>query len=97
MIKICIEGWRYINHSYAMVNQHQLIQLKKFPVYLKHKDISYFNKQWNEKKNFNGFSKQDNEILRNIKSPDLDEIFDIPYRVSFPYNFEKSNSRRSGS
>ena len=94
MIKICIEGWRYINHSYAMVNQHQLIQLKKFPVYLKHKDISYFNKQWNEKKNFNGFSKQDNEILRNIKSPELDEIFDITYRVSFPYNFEKSNSKK---
>ena len=77
-----------------MVNQHQLIQLKKFPVYLKHKDISYFNKQWNEKKNFNGFSKQDNEILRNIKSPELDEIFDITYRVSFPYNFEKSNSKK---
>tara|TARA_B100000965_G_C19017406_1_gene509470 strand:+ start:55 stop:294 length:240 start_codon:yes stop_codon:yes gene_type:complete len=27
MIKICEEGWRKINHSYAIVNQRQLIEL----------------------------------------------------------------------
>ena len=47
MIKICIEGWRKINHSYALVNQRQLIELLKYPIHLKHKDIPYFNENWN--------------------------------------------------
>ena len=94
MIKICIEGWRRINHSYAMVNQRQLIELSKYPVLLKHKDIPYYNLNWNEQKNSNGFSKEDNNIIENIKSPIENEIFDITYRITFPYNFQKSNSKK---
>ena len=94
MIKICIEGWRGINHSYAMVNQRQLIELYKFPVHLKHKDISFYNNKWNDKKNFNGFSKEDNQIIENIESPEINEIFDITYRIAFPYNFEDSKSKK---
>ena len=47
--KICVEGWRGIN-LHTMVNQRQLIELSKYPIELKHKDISFFNKNWNENK-----------------------------------------------
>jgi len=94
MIKLCIEGWRKINHSYAMVNQRQLIELSKFPILIKHKDIPFYNQNWNEKNNANGFSEKDNQIIVNIKKPDEKEIFDIIYRISFPYNFEKSDSKK---
>ena len=87
-MKICIEGWRKINHSYALVNQRQLIELTKYPVLLKHRDVSFYNKNWNERKNFNGFSIEDNLIIDSIEFPKEDEIFDVIYRISFPYNFK---------
>lgn len=94
MIKICIEGWRKINHSYALVNQRQLIELNKYPLDLSHKDLEYYNRNWNEKLNFNGFTKEENLILENIRSPEDQEFFDVVYRISFPFNFEKSNSKK---
>ena len=94
IMKICIEGWRKINHSYALVNQRQLIELTKYPVLLKHRDVSFYNKNWNEKKNFNGFSIEDNLIIDSIEFPKEDEIFDVIYRISFPYNFKKSLSKK---
>ena len=94
MIKLCIEGWRKINHSYAMVNQRQIIELSKLPISIKHIDIPYYNKNWNEQNNGNGFSKEDNSVIENISSPEKNEIFDITYRITFPYNFEKSNSKK---
>ena len=65
MIKLCVEGWRKINHSYAIVNQKQLIELSKLPIYLRHKDIDFATKDWNELENSNGFSQGENNILDN--------------------------------
>jgi len=94
MMKICIEGWRKINHSYALVNQRQLIELLKYPIHLKHKDIPYFNRNWNDKQNSNGFSKVENNIIDKIEIPEKDEIFDNTYRITFPYNSAKSTSKK---
>ena len=93
-MKICIEGWRNINHSYAMVNQYQLLQLLNYPIKLKHKDIIFHNQNWNKLENSNGFNENTNNILGSIPSPDKDEIFDVIYRITYPFNFEKSNSKK---
>tara|TARA_B100000242_G_scaffold164107_1_gene117274 strand:+ start:58 stop:1191 length:1134 start_codon:yes stop_codon:yes gene_type:complete len=93
-MKICIEGWRNINHSYAMVNQYQLLQLLNYPIKLKHKDIIFHNENWNKLENSNGFNENINNILGSIPSPDKDEIFDVIYRITYPFNFEKSNSKK---
>ena len=77
-----------------MVNQRQLIELSKLPIYLRHKDVPYGNKNWNELQNSNGFLKEDNNIIEEIKLPEKNEFFDVTYRISFPYNFEKSNSKK---
>ena len=93
-MKICVEGWRNINHSYAMVNQYQLLQLLNYPIKLKHKDIVFHNKNWNKLENSNGFNENTNDILGSIPTPDKDEIFDVIYRITYPFNFEKSNSKK---
>ncbi len=94
MIKLCVEGWRKINHSYAIVNQKQLLEFSKLPIYLRHKDVNYIGKDWNELENFNGFSQEENYILDSIKKPLSNEIFDITFRISFPYNFDACNSKK---
>jgi len=93
-MKICVEGWRNINHSYAMVNQYQLIQLLNLPIKLKHKDIKFYKENWNMLENSNGFNETMNDIIDSILSPDNDEIFDVTYRITFPFNFEKCNSNK---
>ncbi len=94
MIKLCVEGWRKINHSYAIVNQKQLIEFIKYPIYLRHKDVEFVGKDWNELENFNGFSQEENNILDDIKQPTNNELFDITLRISFPYNFDACSSEK---
>ncbi len=93
-MKICVEGWRGINHSYAMVNQYQLLQLLNYPIKLKHKDIIFYEENWNKLENSNGFSESLNDIIDSIPSPDKGEIFDVTYRITYPFNFGKSNSKK---
>ena len=94
MFKLCVGGWRYINNSFAIVNQRQLLELSKSPLYLRHKDVPYFNKNWNKIKNANGFSDKENEELQLIKNPKKNETFDVTYRISSPFNLAPSNSKK---
>ena len=95
MFKLCVEGWRYINNSFAIVNQRQLLELSKLSIYLRHKDIPYFNKNWNKTKNANGFSDKENEKLNLIKNPKTTETFDVTYRISSPFNLAPSSSKKT--
>ncbi len=46
-LKILVEGWRDIGHSYALVNQYQLAELARRPgVELRHRDARYFLRKW---------------------------------------------------
>jgi len=95
MLKLCIEGWKYINNSIAIVNQRQLLELLNLPIYLRHKDVPYFNKNWNSIKNANGFSDEENLKLKSIKDPKKKEIFDVIYRISSPFNLSPSDSKKT--
>ena len=94
MLKICVEGWRKINHSYSIVNQNQLLELLKLPINLKIRDIPYFDKNWSPQKNSDSFSESDRKILDKISHALLDEEFDITYRISYPFDFSKSLSKK---
>ena len=88
-MNILIEGWRGINHSFALVNQWQILELNKFSK-IAFKDVPYFNENWNVKNNFSGLNEKDKNIINNIKPP-LDNLkYDITYRISSPFNFEYS-------
>ena len=94
MLKICIEGWRGINHSYSIINQNQLIELSKLPIDLRFRDVSFPDKNWNNNKNADGFSKDDKRIVNQIQKAKTDEIFDVIYRISYPFNLAKTKSKK---
>ena len=94
MLKICVEGWRGINHSFSIVNQNQLLELLKLPINLKIRDIPYSNKNWSLQKNPDGFLESERKILDKISHALVDEMFDITYRISYPFDFSKSYSKK---
>ena len=94
MLKICVEGWRGINHSFSIVNQNQLLELLKLPINLKIRDIPYFDKNWSPKKNTDSFLESEKKILDKISHALLDEEFDITYRISYPFDFSQSYSKK---
>ena len=50
MKTLCIEGWRGVNHSFAMVNQNQILEMLKLPGWeIYHRDAPYFLPHWKDK------------------------------------------------
>ena len=85
---VLIEGWRNINHSYSLVNQWQINELLN-SCNIFFKDVPFIEKDWNIKKNDSGFDDNLKNIINNLKLPENNQNFDITYRISSPYNFEK--------
>ena len=95
MKSIVIEGWRYISHSYAMVNQNQLLELKKYDLDLYHVDLPFYRNDWGAKLNPSGFEDTDAEILSLIDMPHSELIStDVTYRISFPFRFYPARSKK---
>ena len=86
-MNILIEGWRGINHSYALVNQWQIKELIKLSN-LSFKDVPYFNENWSSKKNDSGLKDEIKKIVNGIQPPLKNIKYDITYRISAPFNFE---------
>ncbi len=93
-MKICIEGWSGINHSYSLTCVNKLLEFVKLPVDLKFREISYANNSWNYSNNSSGFSDKKIKKILSIDSPESGELFDIIYRLSYPFNFKKGNSKK---
>jgi len=90
--KLLIEGWRGINHSYAMVNQYQMLALAKLNIDFCHHDLPFFNPNWNQDQNFCGFDESAITCLNEVKIyADQDQI-DATYRISYPYRLYPSKS-----
>ena len=84
-MNILIEGWRGINHSYALVNQWQILELVKLSK-IAFKDVPFFDDNWNVKENDSGIDEEYKNIINSIKAPSDDLKYDITYRISAPYN-----------
>ena len=85
-MNILIEGWRGINHSFSLVNQWQILELSK-SCEIFFKDVPFASKKWDNKKNYSGLEKNLSTFINNIPKPQKNEIHDITYRISFPFNF----------
>ncbi len=95
MKKILIEGWRGINHSYAMVNQYQLCELSKFPdLSLCHRDLKFANPRWNPVNNNPSFPAPMTAIIQSIPAPRDDEHFDTVLRIASPYDISQSPANK---
>ncbi|MBT8519349.1 glycosyltransferase family 4 protein [Polynucleobacter paneuropaeus] len=93
-LSILVEGWRGINHSYALVNQYQLLELKKQDVDLFHKDAPFIYSHWNTQKNYSGLGLDEHEALEAIPSMDAGKTPDIIYRISSLYNYADAKAQK---
>ena len=87
-MNILVEGWRNINHSYALVNQWQIFELiKSSNIYFQ--DVPFPNENWNSQRNDSGLREEVKNIINKIPPPSHDIDYDIAYRISAPFNFDK--------
>jgi len=94
MNSLCVEGWRFLSHSYSIVNQWQLLSLMKKPdISLFHRDIPFFLPQWNATNGL--FSEADETRLKNIASGSPDQTYDALLRIAAPFNLDIKKGQRT--
>lgn len=85
MKTVCIEGWRGVNHSIAMVNQHQMLALLDTPgLALRHRDLPFFLPHWDAKQLPAGFSASDAARIAAVPGPAAGERIDCLLRIASP-------------
>ncbi|CAK0749762.1 hypothetical protein CCP3SC1_180028 [Gammaproteobacteria bacterium] len=90
-MNLLIEGWRNITHSFAMVNQYQILGLARMRgVHLYHRDIPHFFRNWKPGENDSGFDAEDQKIINDL-SGDLPNDIDAVCRIHSPYNLQPIN------
>jgi len=63
-----IEGWRGISHSFAMVNQHQILALARTGLLdIYHRDLPFFMAHWNANSNSAGFQRKDDQFITSLR------------------------------
>ena len=90
---LLVQGWTGINHSYAMVNQYQLIELvKDATLNLYVQEMSLYDQRWSKQNNGSGFSDAESTLLANIKAHGGESV-DAIYRIHTPNTLENSNTK----
>jgi glycosyltransferase involved in cell wall biosynthesis len=91
---LLVEGWRFIPHSYAIVNQFQCLQFLQEPnLTLRHRDVPYFNPGWRATTGL--FERAAEEAIGGIAGPAINETPDAVLRITFPYNVSSSVGKRT--
>jgi glycosyltransferase involved in cell wall biosynthesis len=81
--RLCVEGWRFLHHSYALVNQWQLLALLKRPdVALSTHDVPLYNPYWRRQQGL--FSEDEEGALAAIPDCDAQYQPDAIFKISFP-------------
>lgn len=83
--KLCVEGWRSIYHSYALVNQWQLLALLRRPdIALSTRNVQ-FPPHWRPSKGL--FDTHEETALSAIPRCDAQDRPDALFRIAFPFDF----------
>ncbi|MBP0006022.1 MAG: glycosyltransferase family 4 protein [Cyanobacteria bacterium SBC] len=90
---ILVEGWRFVPHSFAIVNQFQLLEMLDRSVRVFHRDMPYLHQDWTPKTGL--FDAAAEEKLRRIPSPQPNQKADVTLRMFMPYNLSPSDSKRT--
>lgn len=85
--KLLIEGWRGISHSYAMVNQWQVLELLRRGLTIRFQDTAFFRPHWNSQTSPGGFDPAQIAAIAALRAPDSDEAVDATFRIAYPYDF----------
>ncbi|MBI2311661.1 MAG: glycosyltransferase family 4 protein [Betaproteobacteria bacterium] len=91
---LIVEGWRFVPHSYSIVNSFQMLELLKRPgIRLFHRD-RFFRKRWKQVSGM--FAPEQEALLRAVPAPGADQAGDVTLRMYGPFDFGESRSRRTG-
>jgi hypothetical protein len=67
---LLIEGWRGINHSYALVNQHHILELRRLPdLALYHQDLPFYFNHWQKTPGGGGFEGAEEAAIEALGPP----------------------------
>lgn len=93
---LIVEGWRFYPHSYAIVNQWQLLSLaRRGDIALKVLDAPLYNLRWKPQSGL--FEAQAEQKLKAIEPAAPDERGDLLLRLGFPYDFSLSSCARTAT
>jgi len=93
--KLLVEGWRFLPHSYAMVNQWQLLALRRRgDLELRVRDLPLYRSGW---RMVSGVMDATAEAaLRGLPGPEPGFTPDAVLRLAFPFDFAASAAPRLG-
>lgn len=90
---LLVQGWTGINHSYAMVNQYQLLELAKMPdLAVFHQEMPLFDARWTREKNAAGFNADEQKTLAAIPSY-AGQAVSAVYRIHSPNTLALTQAR----
>ncbi len=93
-MRILVEGWRFVPHSFAIANQFQLLELlQRSNLELYHRDMPYFDPEWQPQRGL--FAPAEEEALSRIPAPDANLSADAVLRMCMPYNLKPSAAKRT--
>jgi len=85
MKRLLIEGWRGVSHSFAMVNQHQILALARLGIFeIFHHDMPFSMPNWSTKDNSAGFGDANAKFIAEL--PDIAAVdADFVFRICAPF------------
>lgn len=85
MKNMLIEGWRGVNHSFALVNQCQILEMLRLPdLQLFHRDLPFAMAHWNNLTHSPGFAPADWAKISGLQAPNVEPV-DCIYRICSPF------------
>lgn len=92
---LVVEGWRGINHSFALVNQFQLLEMiRRQDTDLRHIDAPFHYPHWNRAVNGAGFHAADEAALSGIPLAQAGDVADWQFRIFSPVDLRPAQQGR---
>ena len=88
---LTVEGWRFLPHSYAIVNQWQLLALRRRNINVKVLDVPFYRASWQALTGL--FDPASEHALRSLELAQPGEDTDVTLRMFVPFRFSPSRSR----
>jgi len=91
---LIVEGWRFLPHSYAIVNQWQLLALsRRADIAVKVIDAPLYRPAWQLEEGL--FEQRAEQALRSIETAKPDDRADATLRIFVPFDLSPSRSHRT--
>src|SRR5947209_19019129 len=83
--RLIVEGWRFLPHSYAIVNQWQLLALRRRNIDFKIVDVPFYRASWQAQTEL--FDPASETVLQSLELAQPDDIADVTLRIAAPFTF----------